>query len=31
LRGAIVAAAGFGAYWPVGGSVHAPRGICLQF
>jgi len=22
LRGAIVAAAGFGAYWPVGGSVH---------
>jgi len=27
LRGAIVAAAGFGAYWPVGGSVHVPRGF----
>ena len=31
LRGAIVAAAGFGAYWPVGGSVHASRALCLLF
>jgi hypothetical protein len=31
LRGAIVAAAGFGAYWPVGRSVHASQALCLLF
>ena len=26
-----MAAAGFGAYWPVGGSVHVSRALCLLF